>query len=144
MTADSLNMVIIRKRPFKPVFDCEFFRDPFFDLLILECNKYENALPVVDSDLCFPYASTAKIKSREDRGQRRYEKRERQWEERKKLVHAHTQDDKDERWKVEGPVSWKRSCRLLRKTETVKYKRKSIAVICYETELLYYKNKKMK
>lgn len=35
-------------------------------LLVLECDKYESALPVVDSDLRFPYASTVKIKSRED------------------------------------------------------------------------------
>jgi len=46
------------------MFDYEFFPDPLFDLL--ECDKYASELPVVDSDLRFPYTSAAKIKSRED------------------------------------------------------------------------------
>jgi len=79
MTVDSLCVVIIRKRPFKPVFDYKFFPDPLFDLL--ECNKYASELPVVDSDLRFPYASAVKIKSREDPYEDKedvYKKRERQ------------------------------------------------------------------
>jgi len=85
MTVDSLNLVLIRKRPFKPVFDYEFFPEPLFDLLILKCDKYERVLPVVDSDLRFPCQhSEDQISRGSTRGkiyiQKRYiyEKRERQ------------------------------------------------------------------
>lgn len=45
--------MLIRKRPFKPAFDSEFFPDPP-QISLYSCDKYESALLLADSNLRFP------------------------------------------------------------------------------------------